>query len=249
MTRDVRDQQQVQHTLHDQRMSSAKKYAMLTTGSTGLGALLRYELITAVSSSTPGAFGFALRRLLVPRLLGGCGRGVSIGRNVVIRGGRNIRLGRGVVIDDGCVLDARGAEARIEIGDRVLLSRDTIVRTRGRTLRIGSGTDVGCHCILATDSELTIGTDVLVAAYTYVTAGGNHNFGSRARPIIEQGFTSAGGVRIGDGAWIGARTTVMDGADIGEGAIIGAHSLVKGSIPDYAIAFGTPAKLHAQRPE
>jgi len=249
MTRQSRDRQQVQHTLHDEGTSAAKKYALLATGSTSLGSLLRYEVITGLTGSMPGAPGFAVRRMLVPLLLGSCGRGVSIGRNVVIRGGRNIHLGRGVVIDDGCVLDARGAEARIEIGDRVLLSRNTIVRTRGRTLRIGAGSDVGCQCILATDSELVIGAEVLIAAYTYITAGGNHDFGSRERPIIEQGFTSAGGVSIGNGAWLGARTTVMDGARIGEGAIIGAHSLVKGTIPDYAIAFGTPAKVHAQRPE
>lgn len=234
--------------MHDKKLSAARKYALLSTGTTRLGQLIRYELITFFSGSMPGAIGYALRRLLLPSLLRGCGKGLSVGRNVVLRGGSRISLGKDVVIDDGCVLDARGPDAEIEIGDGVLVSRNTIIRSRGQKIRIGAGTDIGCNCILGTDSTLDIGENVLIAAYSYIIAGGNHKYSERTRPIIEQGFEQSKGVRVGDGVWLGARTTVMDGAEIGEGAIIGAHALVKGHIPAYAIAFGTPAKIHARRP-
>jgi acetyltransferase-like isoleucine patch superfamily enzyme len=37
--------------------------------------------------------------------------------------------------------------------------------------------------------------------------------------------------------------TVLSGADIGRGCIIGAGSVVRGTIPDHAIAVGVPARV------
>ncbi len=241
-------EQQIQRLLHDERQSAWRKYALLTVGRPSLLALLNYELRTLLFGAVSGAPGYALRRRAFRSLFARCGRNVMIGRNCTIRGADRIALGDNVLLDDNCVLDARGPDARIELGDGVVLSRNTIVRTRGRELVIGAGADIGCNCILATDSRLALGRDVLVAAYTYITAGGNHRYDRRDVPIIAQGFTSAGGVTVGDGAWIGAHCTVMDGARIGAGAIVGAHSLVRGVIPDFAIAFGVPAEVRRQRP-
>ena len=240
--------QQIQGLLQDKNQSAWRKYATLTVGEASLSGLLKYELLTTFFGSIPGALGFALRRVFYRSLFARCGRGVMIGRNVTLRGAGRITLGNGVLVDDNVVLDARGAEARIELGDGVVLSRNTIVRTRGRELVIGAGSDIGCNCIVATDSRLVLGREVLVAAFTYITAGGNHNYERRDVPVIAQGFTSLGGVTIGDGAWIGAHSTVMDGVVIGTGAIVGAHSLVRGPIPEYAIAYGTPCRVQGQRP-
>ena len=50
-------------------------------------------------------------------------------------------------------------------------------------------------------------------------------------------------VRIGQGARIGACTTIMAGSRIGKGAIIGVGSVVFSHIPDYAVAAGNPASV------
>lgn len=50
---------------------------------------------------------------------------------------------------------------------------------------------------------------------------------------------------IGEGAWVGAHTTLLSGAMIGRGAVIGANSLVNKEIPPYAVAVGSPAKIIA----
>ena len=50
---------------------------------------------------------------------------------------------------------------------------------------------------------------------------------------------------IGEGAWVGAHTTLLSGAMIGRGAVIGASSLVNKEIPPYAVAVGSPAKIIA----
>ncbi len=244
-----RSEQQIQGILQDERQATWRKYALLTVGEASFMRLLNYELRTGLLGGIPGAIGYALRRRFYRSLFAQSGRGVMIGRNVTLRGASKITLGDGVLIDDNCVLDARGAEARIELGAGVVLSRNTIVRTRGHELSIGAGSDIGCNCIVATDSRLSLGREVLVAAFTYITAGGNHNYARRDVPIIRQGFTSQGGVTIGDGVWIGAHCTVMDGVKIGTGAIVGAHSLVRGEIPHYSIAYGTPCRVQGQRPD
>lgn len=50
-------------------------------------------------------------------------------------------------------------------------------------------------------------------------------------------------VEIGHDVWIGQDSIVMKGVKIGNGAIIGARSIVTHDIPDYAIAVGAPAKV------
>jgi acetyltransferase-like isoleucine patch superfamily enzyme len=50
-------------------------------------------------------------------------------------------------------------------------------------------------------------------------------------------------VKIGDGAWLGARTIVLKGVEIGEGAVVGAGSVVTRSIPPYMLAGGNPARV------
>ena len=198
-------------------------------------------------SGFPGAAGYWLRQQTYGRLLGEMGRQVTIGCHVTIRGGKRIRLGDNVHIDDGCVLDARGENSSIDIGARVLMARGTIVRARDGTVRIGEGTDIGCHCILGTDSRLEMGREVLIAAYAYMVAGGNHVVDDPEQPVIRQGTVSKGGITVDDGSWIGARVTVLDGVHIGAGVVLGAHALATRDIPPRTIAYGIPAKIVRHR--
>lgn len=48
---------------------------------------------------------------------------------------------------------------------------------------------------------------------------------------------------IGNDVWIGANAVVMQGVKIGDGAVIGANAVVTHDIPDYAIVVGVPAKV------
>lgn len=50
------------------------------------------------------------------------------------------------------------------------------------------------------------------------------------------------GIKIGDGAWIGANSVILDGADIGEGCVVGAGSIVTGRLPPWSVAGGVPAR-------
>ena len=48
---------------------------------------------------------------------------------------------------------------------------------------------------------------------------------------------------IGNDIWIGLGATIMSGVKIGNGAVIGAKAVVAKDIPDYAIAVGNPARI------
>jgi acetyltransferase-like isoleucine patch superfamily enzyme len=240
-------EQQIQKNVNQPGQASWRQYARLVIGRETLGPLIWHEFVTGVLIGVPGAAGLWLRRKVYRRLFAACGSNLIIGRNVTLRGTSRIRLGTNVAIDDNVVLDARGPNASIEIGDGVLISRNTILRTRNGHLSVGSGSDIGTNCILATDSKLEIGKEVLVAAFTYITAGGNHVYQNPDTPIIHQGFAGKGGVTVGDDVWIGSHTTVMDGVTIGRGAVIGAHSLVNKNIESLVIAWGNPAVEQRQR--
>lgn len=50
-------------------------------------------------------------------------------------------------------------------------------------------------------------------------------------------------VQIGNDCWIGQEAMIMSGVRIGNGAVIGARSVVTGDVPAYAIAVGVPARV------
>lgn len=52
---------------------------------------------------------------------------------------------------------------------------------------------------------------------------------------------------VGNDVWIGQNVTVLPGVHIGDGAIIGANSTVASDIPPYSIAVGNPCRVIKKR--
>jgi hypothetical protein len=50
-------------------------------------------------------------------------------------------------------------------------------------------------------------------------------------------------ITIGNHVWIGQRTIILKGVKIGDGAVIGAGSIVTSDIPAHSLAVGIPAKV------
>lgn len=222
--------------------SAREKYSRLVVGRAGWLALFKHELIVSCSQHVPGALGLALRGLLYPRLLGRCGRNVVFGQNVVLRHPHKIHIGDHVVVDDNCLLDAKGDDnLGIRIGSGVFLGRNTILSCKNGDIEIGDGANVGFNCEIFSASEVRIGRDTLVAAYSYLI-GGDHAVSDMAAPVLAQGRRSAG-ILVGEGAWIGAGVKVLDGVSIGDRGIIGAGAVVRQSVPAGSTAVGVPARI------
>ena len=52
-----------------------------------------------------------------------------------------------------------------------------------------------------------------------------------------------GNIDIGNDVWIGAKSTIMSGVKIGDGAVIGARTMVTKDVPPYSIVVGNPGRI------
>jgi acetyltransferase-like isoleucine patch superfamily enzyme len=222
------------------------KYSALVVGRPGWGALLRHEFVVLVAQAVPGALGLALRKGLYPWLLGACGRNVVFGQNVVLRHPHKIQIGDNVVIDDNCLLDAKGeGNAGIRIGSGVFIGRNTILSCKNGDIEVGDGANIGFNCEIFSASRVRVGKGTLVAAYVYLV-GGDHEFSDPSRAVLEQPRSSKG-IDIGEGAWLGASATILDGVSVGDRAVIGASAVVREAVPAGATAVGVPARVVGSR--
>lgn len=236
----------IQRELFNERRSSADKYRELVIGQPGWWPLIRFELVMLLASTVPGALGLLLRSKLYPLVLGRVGRNVVFGQHVTLRHPHKIYIGDNVVIDDQCCLDAKGTDNQgIAIGNGVFVGRNTILSCKNGDIVIGDHANIGFNCEIFSASRVTVGKSILMAAYTYLV-GGDHLYDRIDIPVLDQGRT-ARGIDVGDGVWLGTHVVVTDGSAIGRDAIIGAGAVVVGTVPDYAIATGIPAKVQRDR--
>ncbi len=89
----------------------------------------------------------------------------------------------------------------------------------------------------------------------FVTAGANHahdGFTSYPFPIFDPERIShyqpdTRRTQVGHDVWFGMNALVCPGAHIGSGSIVGAGSVVRGSVPAYAVVTGNPARIVRMR--
>ncbi|MGX7653022.1 acyltransferase [Shewanella putrefaciens] len=89
------------------------------------------------------------------------------------------------------------------------------------------------NAYISIGSNCDIGPEV-----SFVT--GSHEIGESSR---RAGIGLAGSIEIGDGCWIGARTTVLGNVKIGQGCIIAAGSVITKDVPANTLVAGVPAVI------
>lgn len=142
-------------------------------------------------------------------------------------------------------LYARNGYGRLVIGRWVHFGNGNAIRCHEGNLRIGDkcvfGKDNTVNCYL----DIEFGEAALAADWVYI-CDFDHVTADIHQPIKDQGIVKSP-VRIGPDTWICTKVTVTKGTRIGRGCVIGAHAVVRGEIPDYAIAAGMPAKVVKSR--
>jgi carbonic anhydrase/acetyltransferase-like protein (isoleucine patch superfamily) len=131
------------------------------------------------------------------------------------------------------------------IGDRCVCE---IAANPVATLIIGSACFLAHDVHLAVSMRVTVGNNVRIGEFTSIRDA-SHKYRDKNLKINEQG-DDVGTIEIGDDVWIGRGSLVLGtagGTAIGRGAVIGANAVVKGIIPEYAIAVGIPAKVIGYR--
>lgn len=105
-------------------------------------------------------------------------------------------------------------------------------------LLIGRRCFVNDGCRFDANALITIGDDAYLAHEVAVLTA-SHDLGEGDR---RAGAVRAEPVSIGEGAWIGARATILGGVAIGAGSIVAAGAVVNRSVPPSTVVGGVPAK-------
>jgi acetyltransferase-like isoleucine patch superfamily enzyme len=240
--RDIDDRKLIRKKLAAVAQSPIRAYKDLTVGEASLGYFVLYEFLTCMLGPLPGGIGFFLRKQFYPKLFQRVGKGLIIGRNVVIRHPWKIALGNNVTIDDNCLLDGRGAEEfGIMLDDDVIINRNCMLVAKEGMIRIGNSTSIGSNSVVVSLAGVDVGESVLTAAGCYISAGAYH-FEKSTKPVMNQGTYSKGPIVIGANCWLGTGVIVLDDVSIGCGAVIGAGAVVVKDILNYGVAVGVPAK-------
>jgi acetyltransferase-like isoleucine patch superfamily enzyme len=107
-----------------------------------------------------------------------------------------------------------------------------------KRLHIGAHTIINSEFFIDLNAEISIGDWVSVGHHvTIITA--NHDVGPA---LCRAGAKKPAPVAIGNGSWIGARSTLLPGVHIGRSSIVAAGSLVSGDVPAHRMVGGVPAR-------
>ncbi len=149
---------------------------------------------------------------------------------------------------------SRQRAPRISIGnsvnllERVWLNVATADLIGDPTIVIDDNCSIGSDSVISGKNRVHIERDVLVGQQV-VIQDHNHAYEDLELPIIKQGITEGGTIRIGEGSWIGRGAAILCSRGeltIGRHCVVSANSVVTRSIPDYSVVFGMPATIIRQ---
>lgn len=188
--------------------------------------LSRGEIVPIVALAVDAAA--RLRAFAYRRSFRAIGHDSRIGRPVMISGSEFISIGSQTLIRAGCRLEAIALPAR-----------------PSPDLRIGSRVNIEQFVHIVCHNRITIGDDVSITGGCAIV--------DVTHPLDAVGKVGAQiadddrFVEIGAGAFLGYGTVVLPGVRIGEGAVIGANSVVSSDIPAHSVAAGVPARVLGNR--
>jgi acetyltransferase-like isoleucine patch superfamily enzyme len=166
------------------------------------------------------------------RRYGRCGEGSRIfasGRIVNSGDAQNVVLGKWSWIAGELLVYPHGG--RIEIGDHCYVGEGTRIWSLSR-VRLGNRVFLS-HGVNVHDND----------AHSLSATERHRHF----RELVQVGRASfvenvaAGNVEIGDDVWVGFNATILKGVRIGDGAIVGACSTVTRDVAPYTVVAGNPA--------
>jgi virginiamycin A acetyltransferase len=150
-----------------------------------------------------------------------------------------------------CFLKNIVKNPNIEVGDFTYYDDFENVENFEKNVRYhfdftGDKLKIGKFCMIASDvtfimngaNHLTEG----ISSYPFAVFGGDW-----ANAMDGKTYPNRGDIVVGNDVWLGYKSVVMSGVKIGDGAIIGAYSVVTKDVPPYAIVGGNPAKIIRKR--
>lgn len=166
--------------------------------------------------------------------------GVHVGKGGVFKGLPIIQIEKGadVRLGNNVTLNSRNYGYHASMHSPVKLMADR----RGAVITIGDNTRINGACLHAY-AGIKIGSNCLIAANVQVIDSNGHdilfsdpsrriNTSSEGRPII-----------IEDNVWVGLNAIILPGVRIGQGAVIGANTVVSKNVPPMVVFAGNPGRV------
>jgi putative colanic acid biosynthesis acetyltransferase WcaF len=119
------------------------------------------------------------------------------------------------------------------IGKHVLIRPTAKVQFPWK-LTIGEWSWIGDDVVLYSLGQITIGSHSVISQRSYICAG-SHRYDSKSFDILAKPVT------IESEVWIATDCFVAPGVTIGNGAMVGARSTVLTNLPAGTVCFGSPA--------
>ncbi|PSB02081.1 chloramphenicol acetyltransferase [Merismopedia glauca CCAP 1448/3] len=113
---------------------------------------------------------------------------------------------------------------------------------------IGDKLIIGKFCAIASDVKFIMnGGNHLLDRFTTYPFPIFGKFGQGWGQFMPESWPHRGDTIIGNDVWIGYDSLILPGVKIGDGAVIGAKSVVTKDVAPYTIVAGNPAKLIKRR--
>lgn len=130
----------------------------------------------------------------------------------------------------------------IRLGKNVYIGHQTILKGYHQgTMEIGDNTWVGQGCFFHSAGSIVIGRNIGIGPFVKIITSFHSEAGTDV-PILFSSIEFAG-VSIGDDTDVGIGAIILPGVTIGRGVQVGAGSVVTRDLPDYAVAYGCPARV------
>lgn len=177
------------------------------------------------------------------------GSSISLGKNSSIHSHANIHAGQNTKISlgDNCsvllyAVLRNGKGVEMANGSSISSYCQIFPREPGFDGKfvMGEGSNVGDFTTIDTSDDVIIGKEVALGPYDIIYTH-DHDYKSESFAAWKGGVIS-GKVIIEDGAWVGARVTILPDVTIGKRAIVAAGSVVTKNVEAGDIVGGIPAK-------
>ena len=163
----------------------------------------------------------------------------SIGRKVSFDSTSTVYRPRAARISIGNLVSLR-AYAWLNVateetqGDPIIVLEDNC--------HIGFGSIISAKNRIHLEHDVIVGRGVLFVDH-------NHAYEDVHLPVVNQGITEGGTIRIGHGCWIGQGACIIcprGELTIGHNCVVAANSVVMRSAPPYSVLSGNPARIIRQ---
>lgn len=143
-------------------------------------------------------------------------------------------------IEDTITVQLNGSNNHIVIGRNVRIGSLHIECGNNVEISIGDNSEIVEAKIFATDGQVTIGEDCLLAGNVIIRNNDSHHIFNSA---TGKRINYPGNICIGNHVWVGYGATILGNFNVGCNSIVGTMAVSSSSFPDEVIIAGNPAKI------